>query len=190
MRKSRAGKNRNGRASGGSASGGGASGGSTGLAAHLVQRARGALPRIWRSVPWVQWRLLHLTQPTFLVGVCALLRSEDGEFLLVRNAIWPKGQQWGMPTGYLEPDESLAECVARELAEEIGGGTVEDIRVLDMSAGYRMRVEVLVSGTVRDLPSREEHESVEVSDHRLATMDTLPEGLHDGHREKLARHLG
>lgn len=160
------------------------------LRTRLVRRARAALPRLWRSVPGVQWRLMHLTQPTFLVGVSALLRTDDGQILLVRNAFWPAGQQWGMPTGYLGRGESLTQSVTRELHEEIGGGTVEDIRVLDMSAGYRMRVEVLVSGTVRDLPSREEHESVEVSDHRLATMDTLPEGLHDGHREKLARHLG
>lgn len=159
------------------------------LRTRLVRRARAALPRLWRSVPGVQWRLMHLTQPTFLVGVSALLRTDDGQILLVRNAFWPAGQQWGMPTGYLEPDESLAECVARELAEEIGGGTVEDIRVLDMSAGYRMRVEVLVSGTVRDLSSREDHESVEVSDHRLATMQTLPEGLHRGHREKLTKYV-
>ena len=155
----------------------------------LVQRARGVLPRIWRSMPWVQWRLLHLTQPTFLVAVCALLRTEDDEFLLVRNMFWPTGQQWGMPSGYLEPNESLSECVTRELHEEIGGGVVEDIRVLDMSAGHRMRVEILLEGTVRDLPSRDGHESVEVSDHRLATMDTLPEDLHDGHREKLEAHL-
>lgn len=162
----------------------------TPLSTRLVQRARDTLPQLWRSVPGIQWRLLHLTQPTFLVGVSALLHTEQGEFLLVKNSFWPRGQQWGIPTGYLEPRESLAECVARELHEEIGGGTVEDIRVLDMTAGYRMRVEVLVSGTVQDLPSRDEHESVEVSDHRLATMDTLPEDLHDGHREKLRAHLG
>ena len=74
----------------------------------LVQRARGLLPRIWRSMPWMQWRQLHLTQPTSLVAVCALLRTEDDEFLLVRNAFWPTGQQWGMPSGYLEPNESLS----------------------------------------------------------------------------------
>lgn len=159
------------------------------LRTRLVRRARAALPRLWRAVPGAQWRLMHLTQPTFLVGVSALLRTDEGQILLVRNAFWPAGQQWGMPTGYLERGESLTQSVTRELREEIGGGTVEGLRVLDMSTGYRMRVEVLVEGTVRDLPSREDHESLEVLDHRLATMETLPEGLHRGHREKLAKHV-
>lgn len=67
------------------------------------------------------------------------------------------------------PVATLTESVTRELYEEIGGGRVEDLRVLDMTAGYRMRVEdlrvlgttagyrmrvaVLVEGTVTDLPS-------------------------------------
>ncbi|MCT1430392.1 NUDIX hydrolase [Brachybacterium muris] len=160
------------------------------LHTRLVQRARTALPRLWRSVPGLQWRLLHLTQPTFLVGVSALLRTSSGEFLLVKNAFWPAGQQWGMPTGYLEQGETLTESVTRELHEEIGGGTVEDLRVLDMTAGYRMRVEVLVEGTVKDLPSPREHDSLEVSDHRLATLEALPQDLHPGHRDLLRKHAG
>lgn len=155
-----------------------------------MRAGRSSLPALWRSVPGVQWRLLHLTQPTFMVGVSALLRTGDGQILLVHNAFWPTGMQWGVPTGYLKPDEPLVRCVNRELREEIGGGAVDSVRVLDVRAGYRLRVEVLLEGTVRDLPEPGAHESFEVEGYRLVTMDSLPKDLHRGHREMLTRHLG
>ena len=47
--------------------------------------------------------------------------EQDGALLLVRRAPHlPEGGRWGLPGGFLDRDESLAQGVLRELREETG----------------------------------------------------------------------
>lgn len=51
-----------------------------------------------------------------ILGVCALVRRTDGAVLLVRG----DKHGWELPGGKVEPGESFAQALARELWEEAG----------------------------------------------------------------------
>lgn len=55
--------------------------------------------------------------PQVCVGVIAV---DDGRLLLVRRGRSPAAGEWSVPGGRVEPGETLAEAVVRELAEETG----------------------------------------------------------------------
>lgn len=46
--------------------------------------------------------------------------DRDGEFLALRRAEEPLKGEWNMPGGFVEPDESGPEAIAREVREETG----------------------------------------------------------------------
>jgi 8-oxo-dGTP diphosphatase len=54
-----------------------------------------------------------------ILGVSALVVDQD-ELLLVRRTQAPFAWHWAMPGGRVEPGETLAEAVVRELYEETG----------------------------------------------------------------------
>lgn len=87
-----------------------------------------------------------MIQCTFEDGVTVSLRHatvdviviKDGRVLLVkRNAKLVGGGLWGLTGGYMNRDETLAQCGAREVLEE-SGWTVTNLRLL----------------TIRDAPNR------------------------------------
>ena len=61
------------------------------------------------------------------VCVGAIVVDED-DLLLVRRGRGPAAGEWSIPGGRVEPGETLAEAVVRELAEEAGlEGVCEDM---------------------------------------------------------------
>ncbi|MFF0338126.1 NUDIX domain-containing protein [Kribbella sp. NPDC004875] len=61
----------------------------------------------------------RIRKPTTF-GVKALLRLEDGRFLVVRHS-YADTRRWGLPGGGYKPArETPAEAVAREIHEELG----------------------------------------------------------------------
>lgn len=60
-----------------------------------------------------------MTPPTPRIAVGAVC-VRDGRLLLVLRARPPAAGRWALPGGRLEPGETLAGAVARELAEETG----------------------------------------------------------------------
>jgi len=64
-----------------------------------------------------QCGFVHYSNPTPAAG-CLVRR--DGAILLVRRAVTPRRGDWTLPAGFVEYDESAAECAAREVAEETG----------------------------------------------------------------------
>ena len=56
-------------------------------------------------------------KPVVAVGGVAVL---DGSVLLVRRATPPQAGRWTIPGGHVEPGETLASAVERELLEETG----------------------------------------------------------------------
>jgi 8-oxo-dGTP diphosphatase len=55
--------------------------------------------------------------PVVAVGGVAVL---DGSLLLVRRATQPQAGRWTIPGGHVEPGETLASAVEREMLEETG----------------------------------------------------------------------
>jgi 8-oxo-dGTP diphosphatase len=64
-------------------------------------------------------RLAWLTQATFTVGVSAVLVNDQNEILLLRHR-FRENQNWELPGGFVEREESLIEALQRELSEETG----------------------------------------------------------------------
>lgn len=67
--------------------------------------------------------------PKLVVGV---IPERRGKILLMRRAIEPRYGAWTYPGGFLEIDESVEECAAREAFEETG----VRVRVLDLIGVY------------------------------------------------------
>ena len=57
---------------------------------------------------------------TPIVGVGAIVFDEAGRVLLVERGKPPSQGLWSVPGGKLEPHETLAQAVAREVREEAG----------------------------------------------------------------------
>lgn len=58
--------------------------------------------------------------PAPVVGVAAIIFDAQGRVLLVERGRPPAVGQWTVPGGKLEPGETLAQGVAREVREETG----------------------------------------------------------------------
>jgi 8-oxo-dGTP diphosphatase len=144
------------------------------------------LARIWHGLGGrVQWRLLWLTQAKFMVGVAGVVRDDGGRVLLLRHRFWPEGT-WGLPGGYAHGSEPLEDALARELREETGY-RIDGQRLLRVTSGYRMRIEVVytarLAGGERRLDERE------VLAAGLFAPDELPAGILRSHRELIALAL-
>jgi len=144
------------------------------------------LARLWHGLGGrAQWRLLWLTQARFMVGVCGVVVDERGHVLLLRHRFWPAGS-WGLPGGYARGGERLEDALARELREETALG-VEGLRLLRVTSGYRMRVEVAFAGRLAGGPARLDAREVLAAE--LFPPDALPEGILRAHRELIAEAL-
>jgi ADP-ribose pyrophosphatase YjhB (NUDIX family) len=62
------------------------------------------------------------------VGADAAILADDGRILLVERA---DDHRWGLPAGWVEPNEAPAHTVVREVREEVGL-TVEPVQIVDV----------------------------------------------------------
>lgn len=69
------------------------------------------------SVPWCM--ALDVGTLPITVGVGGFLVRDD-RLLVVRKTYGPWAGQWTIPSGYIEPGESVAQTIEREVAEETG----------------------------------------------------------------------
>jgi len=72
-----------------------------------------------------------------LPGVAAIVRDESGCILFIRRA---DNGRWGLPAGAIDPGETPAEAIVREVREETGLD-VHPTRVAGVFGGKRFRVE-------------------------------------------------
>ena len=71
-----------------------------------------------------------------LPGVAAIVRDADDRVLFIRRA---DNGEWGLPAGAIDPGETPAQAVAREVREETGL-EVRPTRVAGVFGGRRFRV--------------------------------------------------
>ena len=109
----------------------------------------------------------------------------DGAVILVKN----RRQEWELPGGKLEPDESPERCVAREIEEELGlaarAEAMIDAWVYTITPGtlVLMLTYGCVETAARSVVLSDEH--TEVGWFTLADVDALR--MPDGYKTSIAR---
>lgn len=140
---------------------------------------------VWHAIRpmqgWLAWRL----HASFAVGVCGIVRADDGRVLLLRHRLWPREGQWGFPSGFAQRGEQFGDTIVREVREETGL-TVSAGRLLDVRSGDKYRVEVYYEATLAGDLDGLVLEDREILEARLFRLDDLPRAMPPLHKE-LAR---
>lgn len=137
---------------------------------------------ILRYVPKAAYGILHevtrhlLRRP--VVGICAVARTGDGRFVLVRRG---DNGEWCLPGGTLEWGETLTAGLGRELEEEAGIVRYDLVRVLgawsDPTRDARFHA-VTIGVEVRvEPPSKPPMNPLEIREVRCFRDHELPERL-------------
>jgi len=99
----------------------------------------------------------------------ALVR--DGKVLLIKRAYDPYKGLWTLPGGRLEPGESIEQCAAREIAEEVGivirNPRPVMVQALGRDLAFRLAVFVTPDFTGKIVASDE------ISDHKWVDPSAL-----------------
>ncbi|TDD78026.1 NUDIX domain-containing protein [Actinomadura darangshiensis] len=146
----------------------------------VPRRARGrygALAAlVWRRLGGrAQWRLARFRHQTFLVYAGGVVRDEQGRILLLRHRLWPAYRAWGLPGGYVNAGERLADGVAREVREETALEVAVAARPLQVASGFRQRIEAFYEARV--VGGRLELDAAEILEARWFSLDELPDEM-------------
>ncbi len=128
-----------------------------------------AFALVFNRLP-VRWqrRVLRVGVPRFFVGVVGVCVQDD-RVLLARHSVGDP--RWRLPGGFLQANETVAECLRRELREELDAEATV-LGIVDVTAGYRHpRVEVVLRCRLEGAPRVRSPEVVEA---RYFSLDALP----------------
>lgn len=143
-----------------------------GMSISLSNRRR--IQRWLQKAPWAVYmmrQVLHWIQPRFTAGVVGVVLNARGEVLVVEHVFHPQ-HPWGLPGGWLEPGESPAQALKRELQEETGmEATI--VSLLLMETGYYSRAHLDVAFLCR-AQSDVRGLSSELLDYRWTSLDEAP----------------
>jgi 8-oxo-dGTP pyrophosphatase MutT (NUDIX family) len=154
------------------------------MAAPMSERAKTGLPAANRLLVRASMLIGRWTRGMTL-GVRAVVIDPQERVFLVRHSYVPG---WYLPGGGVEPGETLADALARELREEanIELGAPGDLHGLFLNAGLSRRDHVAVF-RVRDFsqtaPKRPDLEIVEAG---FFPIGDLPAGITRGSAERIA----
>jgi ADP-ribose pyrophosphatase YjhB (NUDIX family) len=153
----------------------------------LISRLLGSatLTWLWGRLPLpdrARTAIIWLLSPKFIVGVVGFIMDEEGRVLLLRHT-YRRRKPWGLPAGGMRPNESLEECLRREIKEETGL-VVEIDHLLSAAAHYDRRLVDMIyachpveGSTLADFKP-----NAEISEARYFPLDALPEGVSRGQR--------
>jgi len=149
-----------------------------------IDQLRSTLEPRLRRVLHLYWRLAR----GLTLGVRALIISPGGEVLLVKHSYVPG---WHLPGGGVEPGETLADALARELAEEANVTLLAAPQLHGMyfndAVSRRDHVALFVVHAYRqDLPPIRNREIV---DHGFFPPAALPPDTAAGTRRRIAEVL-
>lgn len=120
------------------------------------------------------------------LGVRAAIFDTGERVLLVRHSYVPG---WHLPGGGVEPDETVAEALARELLEEAGIALDEPAELfglyLNRNLSGRDHVALFVSHAWRQAEIRKVP-NLEIVESGFFAPDALPEAVSAGTRQRLA----
>lgn len=86
----------------------------------LEDRTTRLLQQVWQALPIaLRERVVRLIQPTFTVGVSAVLLNDRDQILFLRHR-FRFSTSWYVPGGFLEKGEAPDEAIFREIREETG----------------------------------------------------------------------
>ncbi len=78
------------------------------------------MSRIWKLVPVsLQWPVLWVANPKFVVGVNGVILNDQGQFLLLKHR-FHHDKPWGLPGGWINRGEGVEGGLVREVWEETG----------------------------------------------------------------------
>jgi 8-oxo-dGTP diphosphatase len=131
--------------------------------------------RVFRRLPRPVRRLVVRSMtPSYTVGAVAVLARGDGRLAFVQQRHSPG---WALPGGLMDKGESPAECLARELMEELGLAVdPATLPVPFASVNSRVRrVDVVFRVEAPDGARLVSEDGVEVSRTGWFALDALPE---------------
>ncbi len=113
----------------------------------------------------------HSVWPRIAPCTITLVRDDAGRMLLTRQAAWPAGR-YGLVAGFVEPGETLEDCVRREALEETGVPLV-DVRYA-ASQPWPFPHQLMVGFTARAARTEVTLADGELEDARWFAPDALP----------------
>jgi ADP-ribose pyrophosphatase YjhB (NUDIX family) len=137
------------------------------------------LAKFWKFLNSnLHWHILWLAHDKFMLGICGLVVNQQGEILLLRHRFWKEGS-WGLPSGYAKKREKVEDTLIRELREETGY-EISDIRLFEVIGGYKLRLEIILTGRLSGGIQR--LDTSEVMEARFFPLNDLPETLLESHK--------
>ena len=131
---------------------------------------------VWRRLPIGLRRMtIRLTNTKFTVTSAGVIFNREGKVLLLKHRFRP-GSGWGLPGGFLKPDEQPLDGLQRELREEIALELdLDQVEIFWARSFKRPRqIEIIFRATTRNEPSLQ---SIEVESALWFSCDNLPAGL-------------
>jgi len=122
--------------------------------------------------------------PFPLVAVDCIVAAGAGRVLLIRRRFPPPG--WALPGGFVEPDETLEQAVARELEEETGLQLIEARQFHAYSGPGRDPRHPMVSIIFTGRVAGSVRAGDDAQEAAWFALDALPEEMAFDHREILA----
>jgi ADP-ribose pyrophosphatase YjhB (NUDIX family) len=142
------------------------------------------LGTLWRRAPrGLRMWGVRLTQSRFTVTAGGIITDDQNRLLLLKHVFRP-GSGWGIPGGFIKPNEDPSTALKRELMEEIGLKIVDLKIELARTLRHPAQVEIVFSARPEGQPTTN---SVEIAELDWFDLDELPMGISEDQKQLIRR---